>query len=105
MKPIAVLSTVSSKKEGQKIARILVKKKLAACVQIVPGLKSFYVWKKKICHDDECLLIIKSKGSLFPQLEQTIRKIHSYDIPQITAIPIVRGSHSYLKWLDASLKG
>jgi periplasmic divalent cation tolerance protein len=105
MKYIVVLSTVSSKKEGEKIAKILLRKRLAACVQVVAGLQSFYVWKGRICHDDEYLLIIKSKRALFPQLEKAIRKIHSYDVPQIVAIPIVCGSHSYLKWLDVSLKG
>ncbi len=104
MKYITVLSTVSSKKEGEKIAKILLRKRLAACVQVIPGLQSFYIWKKKICHEAEYLLMIKSKASLFSRLEKAIRDIHSYEVPQIVAIPILQGTRSYLKWLNASLK-
>lgn len=103
MKYISILSTVTSRKEAEEIATTLVKRGLAACVQIVPGLKSFYRWKGKFCRDAEYLLIIKSKASLFQKIEQAIRKLHSYEVPEIVALPILQGSQSYLKWLDESL--
>lgn len=100
---ITVLSTVASKKMGLDIARALVKEKCAACVQVVPGLTSVYFWEGKVCEDKEFLVIIKSRKSLFSKLEKVIRKHHSYTVPQIVALPIVKGSCSYLQWMESTL--
>ena len=100
---ISVFVTTSSKKEAQKIANALVKQKLAACVQILPQMESIYIWEKKICRDKEFLVIIKSQKKLFLKLEKTILKLHSYKVPQIVALPIIKGHGPYLQWLKISL--
>ncbi|MBI3018880.1 MAG: divalent-cation tolerance protein CutA [Deltaproteobacteria bacterium] len=100
---ISVLSTMGSKKEAQNLAKILVKEKLAACVQLVPGLESFYFWQNKLCQDKEVLMIIKSRRVLFSKLVKTIKKHHSYEIPQILALPIVGSTASYFRWMKNSL--
>ncbi|MBI2646745.1 MAG: divalent-cation tolerance protein CutA [Deltaproteobacteria bacterium] len=100
---ISVLSTIGSKKEAQALAKILIKEKLAACVQIVPGLESFYFWQNKLCQDKEVLVIIKTRRILFSKLVKTIKKNHSYEIPQILALPIVGATSSYFQWMKNSL--
>ena len=100
---ISVFSTMGSKKEAQNLARILVKDKLAACVQIVSGVESFYFWQNKLCQDKEFLLIIKSRRILFSKLVKAIKKHHSYEIPQILALPIVGATSSYFQWMKNSL--
>jgi periplasmic divalent cation tolerance protein len=101
---ILVLSTASSKAEAERIATGLVEGQLAACVNILPGLTSVYRWKDRIERGDEVLLLIKSSKRVFPELEQAIRKAHSYEVPEILAIPIEAGSEGYLAWLADCLK-
>lgn len=101
---ITVLSTVSSKKEGQNIADLLVKDKLAVCVQIVRGLESTYMWEKKLTHSKEFLMLIKTRKILFPKVISVIQKNHSYKIPQIIALPVVGATSSYLKWMKSCLR-
>jgi periplasmic divalent cation tolerance protein len=101
---ILVLSTASSKAEAERIATGLVEGQLAACVNILPGLTSVYRWKETIENADEVLLLIKSSKRVFPELEQAIREAHSYDVPEVLAIPIEAGSDSYLSWLADCLK-
>ena len=100
---ISIFVTAASRKEAKKIANHLVQQKLAACVQVLPGMESTYAWKKKICYDREVLLIIKSRKQLFSRLEKAIRKLHSYDVPQIVALPIIQGSSAYLQWMKSNL--
>ena len=97
--PILVLSTASSRKEALKIAEILLTKRLAACVNIVPSIISLYWWKGRREKASEVLLLIKSKKSAFKELEKTLRKAHSYEVPEIVALPITAGSAPYLKWM------
>lgn len=97
-----VLVTVSSEEEGLRIARDLVDEKLAACVNIISGLRSIYRWEGEICDEGELLLVIKTRMALFEQVEGKIREIHSYEVPEIVAIPITRGSEAYLSWLGES---
>ncbi|MBF8251382.1 MAG: cation tolerance protein CutA [Deltaproteobacteria bacterium] len=97
---IVVLITVQSPEEGEKIAKALVEKRLAACVNIVPGLRSIYHWQGKICDDGELLLVAKTRDSLFERLEHEVKSIHSYKVPEIIALPIVKGSKEYLDWID-----
>jgi len=99
---VAILVTVSSEEEGLRIARDLVDAKLAACVNIISGLRSIYRWEGKICDEGELLLLIKTRMPLFEQVEGKIREIHSYEVPEIVAIPITRGSEAYLNWLRES---
>jgi periplasmic divalent cation tolerance protein len=99
---IVILVTVSSEEEGLRIARDLVDAKLAACVNIISGLRSIYRWEGKICDEGELLLLIKTRMPLFEQVEAKIKETHSYEVPEIVAIPITRGSEAYLSWLRES---
>ena len=100
---IVVLTTVSSEKEAARIARHLVEQRLAACVSIVPGARSIYRWKDKVEDTPELLLVIKSRRDLFATLRAALQKAHSYEVPEIVALPIVDGSEPYLAWLDREL--
>jgi periplasmic divalent cation tolerance protein len=92
--------TASSHGEAESIAENLVSNKLAACVNILPKMKSFYWWDDKVCKDDELLLVAKTKTSLFKELEKAVKKLHSYDVPEIILLPIEEGSNTYLQWIE-----
>ena len=94
-----VFMTASSHEEAENIAENLVSHKLAACVNILPNMKSFYWWDDKVCKDDELLLVAKIKTSLFKDLEKAVKKLHSYDVPEIILLPIENGSNTYLQWM------
>src|SRR4030065_104395 len=96
---IIVYITVPSPEEGEKIAKTLVEKRLVACVNIVSGLSSIYHWQGKICDEKELLLVAKTRDSLFKRLEHEVKSIHSYKVPEIIALPIVKGSKEYLDWI------
>ena len=96
---IVVFVTAGSEKEGEKIARALLKEKLAACVNIVPGLKSVFRWKGKISTEEEVLLMIKTKDRLFEKLKKRVIELHSYDVPEVIALGILAGNEKYLDWL------
>ena len=100
---IVVLSTCPSAEEAEKIARTLVEKRLAACVNVVPGARSFYRWKGALEEAGEWLLLIKSRRELFPRLCAELESLHSYEVPEAVALPIVDGSPAYLSWLDAEV--
>ena len=95
-----VFMTASSHEEAENIAENLVSHKLAACVNILPNIKSFYWWDDRICKDDELLLVAKTKTSLFKELEKAVKKLHSYDVPEIILLPIEDGSNAYLDWIN-----
>ncbi len=101
---IQVFTTVEKKEDAEKIANVAVEKRLAGCVQILGPIKSIYWWKGKIENADEYLCIIKSKKSLYDELERVIKEIHPYQTPEIIAVPIVAGYEGYLKWLDEELE-
>jgi periplasmic divalent cation tolerance protein len=101
---IVVLSTCASAEEADKIARALVEKRLAACVNILPAVRSIYRWKGAIEDDQETLLLIKSSRALFGDLRTEIQKLHSYEIPEAIAIPIVDGLERYLEWMAGALR-
>lgn len=86
-------------KKARELAGLLVSKKLAACVSIVPGLESHYVWKGKRERSKEVLLLIKTKTLAYKALEKTLLKHHPYEVPEIIALPITKGSKTYLDWL------
>lgn len=101
---VIVLTSCGSVKEARSIAKSLVERRLAACVnRITAPVESIYRWKRKIESAKEYLLLIKTSRARFAAVERTIRELHSYDIPEIIALPIVVGSHDYLSWLDQSL--
>ena len=94
-----VLSTVSSEGEGAKIALTLVGEGLAACVNIVPGIRSIYRWKGNVCDDKEVLLLIKTRKDFFEVVRERTREIHSYEVPEIIALDIEQGHPPYLQWI------
>jgi periplasmic divalent cation tolerance protein len=103
-KYIVVLVTCPTKEEGERIAESIVLEKLAACVNIVPQVSSIYFWEDKLESSQEALLVIKTKSSLYSDLERRIKEMHSYKVPEIVAIPIQQGYKDYLKWVDESTK-
>jgi periplasmic divalent cation tolerance protein len=102
---IVMLSTCASADEASRIARALVSQRLAACVNVVPGIHSVYRWKGEVDETTEWLLLIKSRRPLFERLAEALRQAHSYDVPEIVALPIVAGSESYLAWLGQETVG
>ena len=101
---IIVFITTGSGEEADKIARILVGQRKAACVNIVSGIESLYWWKSKIESAKESMLIVKTLSSELPELIKIVKLNHSYQLPEIIAIPVVGGSDNYLKWLRGEIK-
>jgi periplasmic divalent cation tolerance protein len=100
---ILVLTTCGSKSEAAKIARSLVESRLAACVNIVTApVESIYRWKGRTESTKEFLLVIKSTHSRFAAVRREIERLHSYDVPEVIAMPIFKGSPKYLRWLEES---
>jgi periplasmic divalent cation tolerance protein len=97
---IIVFITAGSEEEAHKIAESLVNEKKAACVNIVPRVDSVFRWKDKLDSARESLLLVKTKASLFPEIVEMVKRMHSYEVPEIIALPIIGGSEDYLKWLD-----
>jgi len=101
---IVVLNTCGSAEEAEKIARELVSKKLAACVNLLPAVRSIYRWKDAVEDAQEVLLVIKSSRALFQELRAEIEKLHSYETAEVIALPIVDGSEAYLDWMSRELQ-
>lgn len=101
---IVTLCTVPDRESGERIAQALVEEKLAACVNLLPGVSSTYRWQGKVEKAEECLLIIKTGVSRFEPLKQRIKALHPYKLPEIIALPIIHGSREYLNWLTESTK-
>jgi len=99
---IMVLTTCNSSETSSLIAEALISNKIAACVNIIKGVESVYQWQGKIEHDKEILLIIKTRESLFSQVEQSIQELHSYELPEIIAVPIMTGEKNYLNWIQSA---
>ena len=93
-----VMVTVGSEAEGETIAQTLLTEKLAACISITP-IASFYTWQGEMNQDKEWQLVIKTRFKLFEKLEDRIKNLHSYEVPEIIAIPILAGSSAYLNWV------
>jgi len=92
--------TTSNKVEAQKIGETLVKKRLAACANVIEKIYSIYWWKGKMERDDEALLLLKTKDDRIEEVINMVKELHSYENPDITAIPLIGGSKEYLKWID-----
>lgn len=97
-----VLTTAADETEAKTIAKALISAKLAACVNITP-IRSFYTWNGEMHEDEEWQLVIKTDLNRFAQLEAKIRSIHSYEVPEIVALPIVQGTQPYLQWMAEQL--
>jgi periplasmic divalent cation tolerance protein len=102
---IVVLSTCATADDAEKMARVLVSEKLAACVTVVPQARSYYRWQGELETADEFLLIIKTSRDLFEPLKLELEKLHPYEIPEVLAIPVVAGAENYLNWMALNLRG
>jgi len=96
---LVVFITASSEQEADNIARLLVEQRKAACVNIIPQVHSLFWWRGKIDSAEERLLIAKTRASLLPQVIELVKKTHSYEVPEIIALPIIGGNESYLRWI------
>ncbi|HBB88527.1 MAG TPA: hypothetical protein DC047_13020 [Blastocatellia bacterium] len=101
--PIAVFITAPSKEEASRLADLLIARNLAACVQILPGVESVYRWQGKVERQPEVLLIAKTLAAKFAELEREVRAVHSYETPEIVAVPLTALSEPYRQWLIASV--
>jgi periplasmic divalent cation tolerance protein len=97
---IVVLSTAGSQEEAHRLATHLVEKRAAACVNILPAVQSIYRWKRAVEDAQEWLLIIKTRRPLLPALKRELRAVHSYEVPEMIALPVVDGLEEYLNWID-----
>jgi periplasmic divalent cation tolerance protein len=100
---IQVTTTTETKEQAQTIAQHLVTEKLAACVQITGPITSIYRWKGKVENAQEWLCLIKTRDDLYNKVEAAIKSRHTYETPEIVAVPIIKGSKEYLRWLDNKL--
>ncbi|MDI6727627.1 MAG: divalent-cation tolerance protein CutA [Thermodesulfovibrionales bacterium] len=99
MEAIVVYITAPNEEEAAKIAKTIVEKRVAGCVNIVKGIRSIYSWQGKIEDDAEVLMIVKTQRHLFEPLKKRVKELHSYTVPEIIALPIIEGSEDYLNWL------
>lgn len=104
MSYLIIFVTTSNREEATKIVRTLLEEKLIACGNIIDPVSSFFWWKGKIEEEKEVLIIMKSHERVFKKLLKRVPELHSYEIPEILALPIVDGSSSYLDWLEGHLK-
>lgn len=102
---LVVLMMAGSQEEAQKIAAALVREMLAACVNVVPGVSSVYWWEGQVQQDEEWLLIAKTRRDVLDDLVRRVQALHSYDVPEIIALPLVGGSQAYLTWIDSVVHG
>ena len=105
MSEFLVVYITASGENARDLASALVREKLAACVNRIPGVESTYTWEGRVERDTEDLLIVKTRTDLFDRLKQRVQELHGYDVPEIVGVPIAEGSESYLEWMTASLSG
>ena len=98
-----ILVTTSSTSEAQAIGKALVEERLAACVNVISGLRSLFRWQGKIEEQEEALMVVKSRSELLPSIIEAVKRLHSYTVPEVIAFPIVGGSPDYLSWIDESV--
>ncbi len=101
---IVVLITASSTDEAQVIGRALVEGRLAACVNIASGARSLFWWQGKLEEQEETLMVVKSRSDLLPSIIEAVKRLHSYTVPEVIALPILAGSQDYLAWIDESVE-
>ncbi len=95
-----VLSTCPDHDTAKQIAKVLVTQRLAACINILPGVESIYQWQGQLQCDQECLLIIKIHAAAYPAVEKAVLKLHPYELPEIVAVPLANGLPAYLAWIN-----
>jgi len=102
-KKVIIFTTTETEKEAEKIANALLEDRIAACVNIIPKIRSRYWWQGKIEKSEETLLLIKTKENLVSRVEERIKSLHSYECPEVVAIEISEGSADYLDWIEQTL--
>ena len=102
---IIVFVTCESREEAERIAEAVVTEKLAACVNVLPGIRSCYVWERKLTWAEEVLMLIKTTRGRFGQLRDRVKALHSYEVPEVVSVSIDEASQSYLDWIDTSVGG
>ncbi len=101
---VLILVTVPNDAVADRIAHALVVEQLAACVNVVPGVRSIYKWEGEICNEGELQCLVKTRRSLFPAVRDRVRALHPYQIPEIIALPLVEGHSDYLDWVRANTR-
>ena len=104
MDTLWMISTTGSEKEARKIARSLVEERLAACANVIPGVRSFFYWEGRLCQEKEALILIKTMNSKAKKIMDKIKKIHSYEVPEIIFFRVDMGEKNYLKWVEKMVK-
>jgi periplasmic divalent cation tolerance protein len=102
---LVVLSAVASSEDAERIAEALVERELAACVNVLPGVRSFYRWKGALQRDDERLLVIKTRAERFEALREALVALHPYELPEVVALPVSAGHAPYLDWISRGTGG
>lgn len=102
--PIVIFITTGSVEEAQNIARLLLNKRTVACVNIVPKVDSLFWWQGEIDSTQESLLIAKTKAPLLTEIIELVKSIHSYEVPEVIALPVIGGSSDYLNWIDSEVE-
>ena len=97
---IVVFITVADEEEARLISRVLLKQRKAACINIIPGVNSLFWWQEKIDSAEESLLVIKTRAAMLDEIIQLVKEIHSNDVPEIIALPVIGGNKDYLEWID-----
>ena len=100
-KHLVVFVTTPSKDIGEQIGRTLVEAQLAACVNLLPEIRSIYTWEGEVYNEAEVMMVVKTQASLFDALAESIQSLHPYEVPEIIALPISAGSENYLAWIEA----
>ena len=101
---VVVLITTATEEEARSIAELLLNQSKAACINIVPRVDSLFRWQGKVDSAQESLLIVKTRASLLPEIVEMVKGVHSYEVPEIIALPIINGNEDYLKWIDSEVK-
>ena len=100
---IVVLITVPGSQEAQQLSNLFLEQKKAACVNIIAGVNSRFWWQGKLDSTEESLLIVKTKASMLPELINLVKGTHSYEVPEIIALPVIGGNQDYLTWIEGSV--
>lgn len=104
-RPLLALSTAADEASAAALARHLLEERLAACINIVPGMRSMYWWQGRIEESAECLLLIKTTAARWPALKARLPQLHAYDVPELVATEITDGLEPYLRWLISEVQG
>ena len=100
---IVLFITTANADEAQQISRVLLERRKIACANIVPRVDSHFWWEGSLDSGEESLLIAKTKSSLLPEVIELVKEMHSYDLPEIIALPVIGGNQDYLRWIDESV--